>query len=83
MKVVDGISLSCRQRSARVITYKEFQQALEELAPKRFKGQSKEAALQSIHKLVEGQEPTNVGVTVSLRGDVSCSVESRLVSVSD
>uniref|UniRef100_A0A3P9MY59 Tubulin polymerization-promoting protein family member 3 n=1 Tax=Poecilia reticulata TaxID=8081 RepID=A0A3P9MY59_POERE len=41
----------------------EFQQALEELAPKRFKGQTKQAALQSIHKLVEGQEPTNVGVT--------------------
>ncbi|XP_007540172.1 tubulin polymerization-promoting protein family member 3 [Poecilia formosa] len=60
---VDIVFSKVKQRSARVITYKEFQQALEELAPKRFKGQTKEAALQSIHKLVEGQEPTNVGVT--------------------
>lgn len=45
--------------------YEEFQRALQELAPKRFKGQSKEEALQSIFRLVEGKEPTNAGVTVS------------------
>uniref|UniRef100_A0A7N8Y0E7 Tubulin polymerization-promoting protein family member 3 n=1 Tax=Mastacembelus armatus TaxID=205130 RepID=A0A7N8Y0E7_9TELE len=50
-------------KTSRVITYEEFQRALEELAPKRFKGHSKEEALQSIFKLVEGREPTNVGVT--------------------
>ncbi|MEY6403338.1 tubulin polymerization-promoting family protein, partial [Salmonella enterica subsp. enterica serovar Corvallis] len=60
---VDIVFSKVKQRTARVITYEEFQRALEELAPKRFKGQSKEEALQSIHKLVEGREPTNVGVT--------------------
>lgn len=53
-----------RQKTSRIITYEEFQRALEELAPKKFKGQSKEEAVQSIFKLVEGKEPTNVGVTV-------------------
>lgn len=46
------------------MTYDEFHKALEELAPKRFKGKSKEEALQSIFKLVEGRGPTNAGVTV-------------------
>ena len=54
----------CRAKTSRVITYEEFQRALEELAPKRFKGQSKEEALASVYKLIEGKEPTNVGVTV-------------------
>ncbi|KAM4593669.1 tubulin polymerization-promoting protein family member 3-like [Odontesthes bonariensis] len=72
-KVIDGKNVSgtdvdivfskVKQKTARVITYEEFQRALEDLAPKRFKDQSKEEALQSIHKLVEGREPTNVGVT--------------------
>uniref|UniRef100_A0A8C8M5V1 Tubulin polymerization-promoting protein family member 3 n=1 Tax=Oncorhynchus tshawytscha TaxID=74940 RepID=A0A8C8M5V1_ONCTS len=43
--------------------HEEFQRALEELAPKRFKGQSKEEALTSVYKLIEGKEPTNIGVT--------------------
>uniref|UniRef100_A0A1A7X833 Tubulin polymerization-promoting protein family member 3 n=1 Tax=Iconisemion striatum TaxID=60296 RepID=A0A1A7X833_9TELE len=60
---VDIVFSKVKQRTARVITYEEFQQALDELAPKRFKGQSKEEALLSIHKLVEGGEPTNIGVT--------------------
>uniref|UniRef100_A0A3Q4G759 Tubulin polymerization-promoting protein family member 3 n=1 Tax=Neolamprologus brichardi TaxID=32507 RepID=A0A3Q4G759_NEOBR len=65
---VQGVNVSCSltkvgQKTSRVINYEEFQKALEELAPKRFKGQTKEEALQSIHKLVEGREPTNVGVT--------------------
>lgn len=55
---------SCRQKTSRVVTYEEFHRALEELAPKRFKGQSKEEALDSIFKLVEGKEPNNAGVTV-------------------
>jgi len=53
-----------RAKTSRVITFEEFQKALEELAPKRFKGQSKEEALQSIYQLIEGKDPTNVGVTV-------------------
>ncbi|KAL3992588.1 vacuolar protein sorting-associated protein 54 [Sarotherodon galilaeus] len=60
---VDIVFSKVKQKTSRVINYEEFQKALEELAPKRFKGQSKEEALQSIHKLVEGREPTNVGVT--------------------
>ncbi|XP_054474820.1 tubulin polymerization-promoting protein family member 3 [Anoplopoma fimbria] len=60
---VDIVFSKVKQKTSRVITYEEFQRALEELAPKRFKGQSKEEALESIYKLVEGREPTNVGVT--------------------
>ncbi|XP_039992291.1 tubulin polymerization-promoting protein family member 3 [Xiphias gladius] len=72
-KIIDGKNVTCtdvdivfskvKQKTSRVITYEEFQRAMQELAPKRFKGQSKEEALQSIFKLVEGREPTNVGVT--------------------
>ncbi|XP_071329843.1 tubulin polymerization-promoting protein family member 3 isoform X2 [Trachinotus anak] len=60
---VDIVFSKVKQKMSRVITYEEFQRALEELAPKRFKGQSKQEALQSIFRLVEGREPTNVGVT--------------------
>ncbi|XP_041641861.1 tubulin polymerization-promoting protein family member 3 [Cheilinus undulatus] len=60
---VDIVFSKVKQKTSRVITYEEFRNALEELAPKRFKGQSKEEALESIFKLVEGKEPTNVGVT--------------------
>ncbi|KAK5873470.1 hypothetical protein PBY51_018507 [Eleginops maclovinus] len=60
---VDIVFSKVKQKTSRVITYEEFQTALQELAPKRFKGQSKEEALESIHKLVEGREPSNAGVT--------------------
>ncbi|XP_051567080.1 tubulin polymerization-promoting protein family member 3-like isoform X2 [Myxocyprinus asiaticus] len=60
---VDIVFTKVKSKTSRVITYEEFQKALEELAPKRFKGQSKEEALQSIYQLIEGKEPTNVGVT--------------------
>ncbi|XP_073693148.1 tubulin polymerization-promoting protein family member 3 [Garra rufa] len=60
---VDIVFTKVKGKTSRVITYEEFQKALEELAPKRFKNQSKEEALQSIHQLIEGKEPTNVGVT--------------------
>ncbi|KTF72633.1 hypothetical protein cypCar_00048919 [Cyprinus carpio] len=62
---VDIVFTKVKAKTSRVITYEEFQKALEELAPKRFKNQSKEEALQSIYKLIEGKEPANVGVTVS------------------
>lgn len=55
-----------RAKSARVITFEQFNQALIELAPKRFKGKSKEEALQQLYGLIAGKEPTNVGVTVSI-----------------
>ncbi|XP_033476135.1 tubulin polymerization-promoting protein family member 3 [Epinephelus lanceolatus] len=60
---VDIVFSKVKQKTSRVITYEEFQRALEELASKRFKGQSTEKARDSIFKLVEGKEPTNVGVT--------------------
>lgn len=66
-----------RAKSSRVITYEEFQKALEDLALKKFKGQSKEEALQSIHKLIEGKEPTNVGVTVSDNLTFACLIIVR------
>ena len=62
MGLMSGSDL--RAKSSRVITYEEFKKALEELAPRRFKGQSKEEALQSIFRLVANKEPANVGVTV-------------------
>uniref|UniRef100_A0A8C7YWE6 Tubulin polymerization promoting protein family member 3 n=1 Tax=Oryzias sinensis TaxID=183150 RepID=A0A8C7YWE6_9TELE len=54
-----------RAKSARVITFEQFNQALTELAPKRFKGKSKDEALQQLYGLLAGKEPANVGVTVS------------------
>ncbi|KAG9341977.1 hypothetical protein JZ751_018294 [Albula glossodonta] len=60
---VDIVFTKVKAKTSRVISYEEFQKALEDLAPKRFKGQSKEEALKSIHKLIEGKEPTNIGVT--------------------
>ncbi|CAB1434075.1 unnamed protein product [Pleuronectes platessa] len=72
-KIIDGKSVSVtdvdivfskvKQKTSRVITFEEFHRALQELAPKRFKGQSKEEALRSIVALVEGGEPSNAGVT--------------------
>uniref|UniRef100_A0A3P8YMU3 Tubulin polymerization-promoting protein family member 3 n=1 Tax=Esox lucius TaxID=8010 RepID=A0A3P8YMU3_ESOLU len=44
---VDIVFTKVKAKTSRVITYEEFQKALEELAPKRFKGQSKEEALWS------------------------------------
>ena len=60
-----GVHIPGRAKSARVINYEEFKKALEELAPKRFKGKSKEEAFDAICQLVAGKEPANVGVTVS------------------
>lgn len=54
-----------RAKSARVITFEQFNQALTELAAKRFKGKSQEEALQQLYGLLVGKEPANLGVTVS------------------
>lgn len=61
---ISPIPVCFRQKTARVLTFEDFQRALEHLAPKRFKGQSEENALRSIYSLVEGKGPTNIGVTV-------------------
>ena len=54
-----------RAKTARVITFEQFAQAMAELAPKRFKGKGQEEALQQLYGLIVGKEPANVGVTVS------------------
>ncbi|KAJ3592802.1 hypothetical protein NHX12_005141 [Muraenolepis orangiensis] len=64
---VDIVFTKVKSKTSRVMTYEDFQKALEELAPRRFKGQSKEEALQSIFRLVAHKEPTNMGVTKVLK----------------
>uniref|UniRef100_A0A8C9WHU8 Tubulin polymerization-promoting protein family member 3 n=1 Tax=Scleropages formosus TaxID=113540 RepID=A0A8C9WHU8_SCLFO len=44
---VDIVFSKVKAKNSRVITYEEFEKALQELAPKRFKDQSKEEALHS------------------------------------
>ncbi|XP_029913235.1 tubulin polymerization-promoting protein family member 2 [Myripristis murdjan] len=60
---VDIVFTKVKAKSARVITYEQFHQALVELAPKRFKGKSQEEALQDLYDLIGGKEPSNVGIT--------------------
>ncbi|KAF3687452.1 Tubulin polymerization-promoting protein family member 3 [Channa argus] len=60
---VDIVFSKFKAKSARVFTFEQFNQALTELAPKRFKGKSKEEALQQLYGLIAGKEPANVGVT--------------------
>ncbi|XP_047435304.1 tubulin polymerization-promoting protein family member 2 [Mugil cephalus] len=60
---VDIVFSKVKAKSARVITFEQFNQALTELAPKRFKGKNKDEALQQLYGLIVGKEPTNVGVT--------------------
>ncbi|RXM36049.1 Tubulin polymerization-promoting protein family member 3 [Acipenser ruthenus] len=87
-KIIDGKSVTStdvdivfskvKAKTARVITFEEFKKALVELGPKRFKGKSKEEAVSSIYKLIEGKEPANVGVTkITKKGGVD-----RLTDVS-
>uniref|UniRef100_A0A3P8VVK4 Tubulin polymerization-promoting protein family member 2 n=1 Tax=Cynoglossus semilaevis TaxID=244447 RepID=A0A3P8VVK4_CYNSE len=60
---VDIIFSKVKAKSARVITFEQFNQALTELAPKRFKDKSKEEAVQQIYDLIAGKGPANVGIT--------------------
>ncbi|RXN05255.1 tubulin polymerization-promoting family member 3-like protein [Labeo rohita] len=72
-KVIDGKSVTStdvdivfskvKVKSARVITFEQFIQAMAELATKRFKGKSQEEAVQLLYGLIAGKEPANVGVT--------------------
>lgn len=60
---VDIVFSKVKAKTVRVITFEQFNQALIELAPKRFKGKSKEEAEQQMYGLIVGKEPANVGVT--------------------
>ncbi|CAK6953306.1 tubulin polymerization-promoting protein family member 2 [Scomber scombrus] len=60
---VDIVFSKVKAKSARVVTFDQFNQALMELAPKRFKGKSKEEAVQQLYGLIAEKEPANVGVT--------------------
>lgn len=60
---VDIVFSKVKAKSVRVITFEQFNQALTELAPKRFKGKSKEEALQQVYGLIVGKDPSNVGIT--------------------
>nr|XP_057944961.1 tubulin polymerization-promoting protein family member 3 [Doryrhamphus excisus] len=60
---VDIVFSKVKQKSSRIITFEEFQLALEELASQRFKGKSHEEALQSIFRLVASGAPSNLSVT--------------------
>ncbi|XP_056093786.1 tubulin polymerization-promoting protein family member 3-like [Rhinichthys klamathensis goyatoka] len=72
-KVIDGKSVTStdvdivfskvKVKSARVITFEQFTQAMAELATKRFKGKSQEEAVQLLYSLMAGKEPANIGVT--------------------
>ncbi|KAM9808678.1 tubulin polymerization-promoting protein family member 3 isoform 1-T3 [Syngnathus typhle] len=76
-KIIDGKSITgtdvdivfskVKQKSSRVITFNEFQRALQELAPKRFKSKGRDEAIMAIYKMVEGGEPTQFGVTKTVK----------------
>lgn len=58
------MSVTHRGKSCRTITFEQFQEALEELAKKRFKDKSSEDAVREVHRLIEGRSPVISGVTV-------------------
>ncbi|XP_020340901.1 tubulin polymerization-promoting protein family member 3-like [Oncorhynchus kisutch] len=60
---VDIVFTKVKAKTARVIAFEQFSQALSELAPKRFKGKCQEEALQQLYGLIAGREPANAGVT--------------------
>uniref|UniRef100_A0A8C9H8J3 Tubulin polymerization promoting protein n=1 Tax=Piliocolobus tephrosceles TaxID=591936 RepID=A0A8C9H8J3_9PRIM len=53
-------------KSCRTITFEQFQEALEELAKKRFKDKSSEEAVREVHRLIEGKAPIISGVTKAI-----------------
>uniref|UniRef100_A0A8C6WP29 Tubulin polymerization-promoting protein family member 3 n=1 Tax=Neogobius melanostomus TaxID=47308 RepID=A0A8C6WP29_9GOBI len=60
---IDIIFSKLVPKTSRGMPYTDFKKALEMLAQKRFPDQSKEDALEATHKLIEGKEPANAGVT--------------------
>ncbi|XP_075685455.1 tubulin polymerization-promoting protein family member 2 [Rhinoderma darwinii] len=60
---VDIVFAKVKSKAAHVITYEEFQKALELLSVKRFQEKPATEAIAATHKLVEGKEPANTGTT--------------------
>ncbi|CAL8332915.1 unnamed protein product [Lota lota] len=60
---VDIVFTKVKAKTARVITFEQFNQALVELAPKRFRGKDQQEALPLLYGLIAGKGPANVGVT--------------------
>ncbi|NXH19093.1 TPPP2 protein, partial [Bucco capensis] len=60
---VDIVFNKVKAKGARTITFAEFQEAMKELCTKRFKGKTPEEAPQAVYGLIEGKEPSNVGIT--------------------
>ncbi|KAJ7995982.1 hypothetical protein DPEC_G00232340 [Dallia pectoralis] len=60
---VDIVFSKVKAKTARVITFEQFIQAMSELAPKLSKGKSQEEAVQHLYSLIKGKEPVNVGIT--------------------
>nr|XP_051697580.1 tubulin polymerization-promoting protein isoform X1 [Oryctolagus cuniculus] len=71
---VDIVFSKIKGKACRTITFEQFQEALEELARKRFKDKSAEEAVREVHRLVEGRAPIISGVTKA----VSSPTVSRL-----
>uniref|UniRef100_A0A2K6RJA7 Tubulin polymerization promoting protein n=1 Tax=Rhinopithecus roxellana TaxID=61622 RepID=A0A2K6RJA7_RHIRO len=62
---VDIVFSKIKGKSCRTITFEQFQEALEELAKKRFKDKSSEEAVREVHRLIEGKAPIISGVTTA------------------
>ncbi|XP_072885072.1 tubulin polymerization-promoting protein family member 3-like isoform X2 [Hemitrygon akajei] len=60
---VDIVFTKVKAKSARVINFEEFKQALKELSKKRFKDLGEDEALEETFKLIAGKDPVLVGVT--------------------
>ncbi|XP_050651175.1 tubulin polymerization-promoting protein isoform X1 [Macaca nemestrina] len=63
---VDIVFSKIKGKSCRTITFEQFQEALEELAKKRFKDKSSEEAVREVHRLIEGKAPIISGVTKAI-----------------
>ncbi|KAM4687983.1 tubulin polymerization-promoting protein-like isoform 1-T2 [Discoglossus pictus] len=74
---VDIVFSKVKGISSRTITFEQFQEALQELARKRFRQYDSEEATNMIYKLVEGKAPVITGVTKA----VSSPTLSRLTDV--
>lgn len=75
---VDIVFSKIKGKSCRTITFEQFQEALEEVAKKRFKDKSSEEAVREVHRLIEGRAPVISGVTKA----VSSPTVSRLTDTS-
>ncbi|XP_045640817.1 tubulin polymerization-promoting protein family member 2 isoform X2 [Ursus americanus] len=60
---VDIVFSKVKAKNARTITFQQFQEAMKELAQKRFKDKNPDEALENVYKLMEGKDPATTGVT--------------------